>query len=225
MNELVEINEKDYDFLEVVSIKNSKQFTVDIEVEDNHHYILENGVVSHNTISLLPEVSSGIEPLFAKSFIRRDRAGNRVYMHPLYEKLITETHKIPKWFVDAHDLSANEHILVQRIVQKFVDGSVSKTINLQKGTTKEQLSDLLLNNIKYLKGVTVYVDGSRQGQILNRMSDGQVISYLKKNGKLTSNVLTEDDVECNVCSRAKEYKHRDYEDIKKEVLEKILSKK
>jgi ribonucleoside-diphosphate reductase alpha chain len=176
------------------------------------------------TISLLPEVSSSIEPLFAKSFIRRDRAGNRVYIHPLYENLITETHKIPRWFVDAYDLSPSEHFLVQRVVQKFVDGAVSKTINLPKGTTEEQLSELLLNNIKYVKGVTVYVDGSRPGQILNRMSDGQVIAYLKKNGKLASHILTEDDVDCNVCSRAKEYKHREYEDIKKEIIKDLLKK-
>jgi ribonucleoside-diphosphate reductase alpha chain len=177
------------------------------------------------TISLLPEVSSSIEPLFAKSFIRRDRAGNRVYIHPLYENLIKKSFKVPSWFVDAYDLTPAEHIVVQKTVQKFVDGAVSKTINLSKGITKEQLSELLLNNIKYLKGVTVYVDGSRPGQILNRMTDGQVVGYLKKNGKLASHFLTEDDVDCNVCSKAREYKHRDYEDIKKEVLEKVLNKK
>jgi ribonucleoside-diphosphate reductase alpha chain len=177
------------------------------------------------TISLLPEVASSIEPLFAKSFIRRDRAGNRVYIHPLYESLIAKNYKVPSWFVDAYDLTPSEHILVQRVVQKFVDGAVSKTLNLPRETTKDQLSELLLNNLKYLKGVTVYVDGSKAGQILNRMTDGQVISYLKKNGKLASHVLTEDDVECNVCSKAREYKHRDYEDIKKEVMKSVLNKK
>ena len=177
------------------------------------------------TISLLPEVSSSIEPLFAKSFIRRDRAGNRVYIHPLYENLITETHKIPNWFVDAYDLTPNEHILVQKIVQKFVDGAVSKTINLPRGTTKEQLNELLLNNIKHLKGVTVYVDGTRPGQILNRMTDSQVIGYLKKkNGKLAFHSLTEEDVDCNVCSKTREYKHRDMEEIKKQVIERVLNK-
>jgi ribonucleotide reductase alpha subunit len=110
-------------------------------------------------------------------------------------------------------------------VQKFTDGSVSKTVNMPKGTTKEQLSELLLNNIKHLKGVTVYVDGSRSGQILNRMSDVQVAAYLKKNGKDVSHFLSEEDSECSICSRGKTTKTPDMDEIKEKVLKDILSKR
>jgi len=178
------------------------------------------------TISLLPEVTSSIEPLFAKSFIRRDRAGNRIYIHPLYERLILEGKgRIPEWFVDTYDLKPEDHFAVQRVVQKFVDGATSKTINLPKGITKEELSSLLLDNLKYLKGVTVYVDGSRSGQILNRMSEGQVLSYLKKNGKIISHSLEERDTECIPCSRGRETKTLDFKDIKEKVLKDIIFKR
>jgi len=122
------------------------------------------------TISLLADVTSGIEPLPFKAYKRKDRVGDRVYIHPLYERFINDGTKTPDWFVDTADLQPADHFEVQSVVQKYVDGAVSKTINMPKGTTPEQLSKLTLEYIRDLKGVTVYVDGSREGQILNKMT-------------------------------------------------------
>jgi len=131
------------------------------------------------TISLLVEYTSGIEPLFAKAYLRNDRVGGRMYIHPLYEKLILSEEEIPEWFVDAFDLKPSDHFDMQVACQKYTDGAVSKTINLPKGTTKDELSELLLEYLRDLKGVTVYTDGSRNGQILNRVSEEEVRDYLK----------------------------------------------
>lgn len=131
------------------------------------------------TISLLPEVQSGIEPLFLKAYMRSDRVSDRVYIHHIYKDVLTQREQIPDWFVDTDDLKPQDHLETQSAVQKYVDGAVSKTINMPKGTTPEQLGRLTLEYIHDLKGVTVYVDGCRDGQILNRMSKKEVQDYLK----------------------------------------------
>lgn len=127
-------------------------------------------VAPTGTISLLAEVSSSIEPLFMKAYERRDRVSDRMYVHPLYKDLILDgIEETPEWFVDTSDLEPADHLEVQSVVQKHVDGAVSKTINMPKGSTSDELSRLTLEYIHDLKGVTVYVDGSREGQILNKV--------------------------------------------------------
>jgi ribonucleoside-diphosphate reductase alpha chain len=139
------------------------------------------GVAPTGTISLLADVNSGIEPLFRKAYLRKDRVSERMYVHPIYKQLLENKRKIPEWYVDTDDLKPADHFEVQAIVQKYVDGAVSKTINMPKGTTPKQLSKLTLEYIHDLKGVTIYVDGSREGQILNKVTKQEVDKYLKEN--------------------------------------------
>jgi ribonucleoside-diphosphate reductase alpha chain len=123
------------------------------------------------TISLIPECSSGIEPLLGKAYRRADRISERIYIHPRYVELLRSGDEIPDWFVDSYDLQPKDHLEMQAIVQKYTDCAVSKTINLPNDTTAEQLSDLLLEYIHDVKGVTVYRDGCRPGQVLTKMSE------------------------------------------------------
>jgi len=131
------------------------------------------------TISLIADVTSSVEPLFMKAYKRKDRVGDRIYVHPIYKKIMMNGGKTPDWYVDTVDLDPSDHFEIQSIVQKYVDGAVSKTINMPKGTTTEDLSKLTLEYVHDLKGVTVYVDGSRENQILNKVSMKEVKSYLK----------------------------------------------
>jgi len=131
------------------------------------------------TISLLADVTSSIEPLFMKAYKRKDRVGDRIYIHPIFKKIMMNGGKVPDWYVDTVDLDPSDHFEIQSIVQKYVDGAVSKTINMPKGTTAEDLSKLTLEYVHDLKGVTVYVDGSRENQILNKVSMKEIKSYLK----------------------------------------------
>ncbi len=133
------------------------------------------------TISLLPEVSSGIEPLFLKAYKRHDRVSERMYVHEIYRDIIAKKEATPDWFVDTSDLKPEDHFEMQSIVQKYVDGAVSKTINMPTNTTPEQLSALMLEYIYDLKGVTIYVDGSREGQVLKGISKKEVKEHLKGN--------------------------------------------
>lgn len=137
-------------------------------------------VAPTGTISLLPEVTSSIEPLPFKAYLRHDEIGDRAYIHPMYRKIIDNNEKTPDWYVDSTDLKPQDHFETQVAVQKYLDGAVSKTINCPKGFKAEQLSELLLEYIRDLKGVTLYVDGSREGQILNGLTKKQAKEYIAK---------------------------------------------
>lgn len=128
--------------------------------------VTSQAVAPNGTISLLPEVTGSAEPLPFKAYVRHDQIGDRAYIHEIYKGLIENNEPTPKWFVDTTDLKPEDHLETQVAIQKYIDGAVSKTINLPKGTGPDQLSHLLLQYIRDLKGTTCYVDGSREGQIL-----------------------------------------------------------
>jgi ribonucleoside-diphosphate reductase alpha chain len=146
------------------------------------------------TISLIADYTSAIEPLFAKAMIRKDRVSERMYIHPKFQEMILNNEEIPEWFVDSFDLDPRDHFEMQVACQRYCDGSVSKTINLPKETTEEDLSSLMLEYIYDLKGVTVYRDGSREGQILNKVTEEEVRKYLLTD--IAENNLDEDQVKC-----------------------------
>jgi len=147
------------------------------------------------TISLLTNYSSAIEPLFAKAAKRMDRISERIYIHPKYEEMVKKDEEIPDWFVDAFDLEPKDHFEMQVACQRFCDASVSKTINLPEETTTKDLNNLLLEYIYDLKGVTVYRDGSRHGQILKKIPEEEAKKIIKENGDVDSD-MSESDVSC-----------------------------
>ncbi len=146
------------------------------------------------TISLVCNTTSGIEPLFMKGYRRNDRVSERIYIHPQYKKILETRDEVPEWFVDTTDLTPEDHLNTQVACQKFLDGSISKTVNLPKGFSSNNLSELMLEYIHDLKGVTVYVDGSREGQVLNSITEEEAINYLKE--EKVSNSIDEDLVTC-----------------------------
>jgi ribonucleoside-diphosphate reductase alpha chain len=147
------------------------------------------------TTSLLADVSSGIEPVFSLAYKRKDRISERYYVHPkLIEFLESGEKEKPGWLVDVSDLSPEDHLEVQSCCQKFIDNSISKTINCPEGTTKDNLSKLVLEYISDLKGIAIYVDGSKQGQILNKVDIDDIRKNMRE-GKVVS-FQTEDDVQC-----------------------------
>jgi len=148
-------------------------------------------VAPTGTISLLPEATSGIEPLFRKAYMRSDRVSDRMYVHPLYEEALRDgkEEEIKDWFVDTDDLKPADHFETQSIIQKYVDGALSKTINLPKGTTTDELSALTLEYINDLKGVTVYVDGSRDNQILNMVTEEEIKQHLKDKKETSKDMI------------------------------------
>jgi len=145
------------------------------------------------TISIIAGVSSGIEPLFAVAFWRNVLDNEKlVEVHYLFEKVmrerglyskelmdkiaehgtIQEIEEIPydikRIFVTAHDISPVYHIRMQAAFQKWTDNAVSKTVNFKKDATIEDVKTVYLLAYKLgCKGVTIYRDGSREGQVIN----------------------------------------------------------
>ncbi len=145
------------------------------------------------TLSIIAGCSSGIEPLFAVSFVRNVLEGTKLYeVNPVFEKIakergfwskelieeiaakgtLQEIEDVPadvkKAFVTAHDISPLDHVRMQAAFQKHVDNAVSKTVNFPHDATAKDVEE-----VYYLayglgcKGVTVYRDGSRDEQVLS----------------------------------------------------------
>lgn len=154
------------------------------------------------TTSLLPEVSSGVEPIMYKAFKRVDRVSERIYIHPRYKKILMEGKEIPDWFVDSTDLTPKDHFETQATIQRYIDGSISKTLNFPAGTTAEDLSKYLLEYMRDLKGATVYIDGTREGQVYNKLEKAEVLRHIKLEEDTDS--LTPTDVDCSTCKTDKD---------------------
>ncbi len=144
------------------------------------------------SISIIAGSSSGIEPIFAISFIRNVLGGTRLFeTNPLFEriakergfysaKLLEEIAKtgsvqkidsvpedIKKIFVTALDITPEWHVRMQAAFQKYTDNAVSKTVNMPKEATVEDVRKVfeLAWKLK-CKGVTVFRYGSKPEQVL-----------------------------------------------------------
>jgi ribonucleoside-diphosphate reductase alpha chain len=132
------------------------------------------------TISLafFNNVSNGIEPAFSWSYKRRKRANNgeweeydvEDYAYMLYKKLYPEEFKkygLPKCFVSALELSIDDHVNMLSVVQKYVDSSISKTVNIPADYDFESFKDLYKQAwSKGLKGLSTYRPNDTLGSIL-----------------------------------------------------------
>ena len=128
------------------------------------------------TISMIAGCSSGIEPIFAFKFVKSvmenvetGEKHNLEYVHPEYAKL-NPNEVTPDWFVDASNVSPREHVLMQAAWQKHIGNAVSKTINLPSDATIDDVAEAYILAWKTgCKGITVYRDGSRSGQVLTEV--------------------------------------------------------
>ena len=121
------------------------------------------------TISMLHGVSSGIEPIFAAMYNRRWRSNNiwkeQLVVDPLFQQYYDEKKNLQP-FVGAYDVAPEDHIKVQATIQKYIDSCISKTINLPSTSTPEEFSQAALDYAPYLKGLTVYRAGAKDGEPL-----------------------------------------------------------
>jgi len=145
------------------------------------------------TLSIIAGCSSGIEPLFAVSFVRNVMEGTKMYeVNPYFEKIAKERgfwskelieeiaekgslkdvsgipDDVKKTFITAHDISPLDHVRMQAAFQKHVDNAVSKTVNFSHNACPKDVEDVYF--LAYglgCKGLTVYRDGSRDEQVLS----------------------------------------------------------
>jgi ribonucleoside-diphosphate reductase alpha chain len=150
-------------------------------------------VAPTGTLSIIAACSSGVEPLFALSFIRRVMDDDELLeVNPCFEKIAREKgfyspdlmnriartgsiadiddipEEVRRVFVTAHDVDPQWHVRMQAAFQKYTDNAVSKTVNLPNDATTEDV--LKVYNLAFelgCKGITIYRDGSKQNQVLS----------------------------------------------------------
>lgn len=154
------------------------------------------------TTSMVCDVSSGIEPMFAAAYKRKYRDGEElkteVVIHPLFAKYMVEGKSV-KHFQGAHELKIKDHFEMQRICQRHLDNACSKTINIPHGTSEDELSELYMEYFPELKGVTVYPDGSRENQPLTPMDLDEAVEYVKKHKGAAVAAAGMDNCKSGVC--------------------------
>jgi ribonucleoside-diphosphate reductase alpha chain len=123
------------------------------------------------TISRIAGCSSSIEPIFAFEVISKILDGEIKDIHPLYREWQDKhpDEPLPDYFITAGEVKPVDHIKMQEIFQEYVDSAVSKTINFPNEATREELADAYLMAFDMnVKGITVYRDGCRAVQVLNK---------------------------------------------------------
>ncbi len=144
------------------------------------------------TLSIIADCSSGVEPLFALSFVKNVMDNDRLvevnkyfkqiakeegfYSEELMRKIagtgsLKEIDDIPseykRIFVTAHEVLPKWHVRTQAAFQKFVDNAVSKTVNFSNSATVKDVEDVYMLAYRLgCKGITIFRDGSRDSQVL-----------------------------------------------------------
>ena len=159
----------------------------------NYRNATTTTIAPTGTLSIIAGCSSGIEPLFALSFVRRVMDNDELLeVNPYFEKVARERgfyskklmdtiamqgsihslaevpDNVKRIFVTAHDVSPEWHIRMQAAFQKYTDNAVSKTVNLPREATEKDVRNVydLAYELK-CKGVTIYRDGSKENQVLS----------------------------------------------------------
>jgi ribonucleoside-diphosphate reductase alpha chain len=173
--------------------------------EDIREGIKKYGIRNSHLLTVAPTgstgtmvgVSTGLEPYFSFSYFRSGRLGKFIEVKAdivqeyLNEHPEADPNNLPHWFVSAMDLTPEAHADVQCVIQRWIDSSISKTVNAPKGYTVDQVKKVYERLYKGgAKGGTVYVDGSRDTQVLslkaeeNTFEDDHEVEMKDNKGKV-----------------------------------------
>jgi len=142
---------------------------------------LLTSIAPTGTISLMADnVSSGLEPVFSFSYMRtvllpdgtrrQEEVSDHAYR--LYKRMFGENAQLPDYFVDAQRLTPAEHVVMQAAVQKYIDASISKTINCPEDISFEAFKDVYTQAYALgCKGCTTYRPNDITGAVLTVKKD------------------------------------------------------
>jgi ribonucleoside-diphosphate reductase alpha chain len=170
------------------------------------------------TLSIIAGCSSGIEPLFALSYIHNILDGaHLIEVNPYFAEMVkregfyseelmqqlasgTQLHTvenipdyIKRLFVTAHEISPEWHVRMQAAFQKSTHNAVSKTVNFPYEATQEDIAKVYMMAYELgLKGITIYRDRSREAQPLSTSQVGRKVKEVgiapRKRAKVTTGV-------------------------------------
>lgn len=157
------------------------------------------------TLSIIANCSSGVEPLFAVSYVRTVMDNDRlIEVNPIFEEVavkrgfygqelmaliadhgtVHDVEDVPedvqRVFVTAHDILPEWHIKMQAAFQTHTDNAVSKTVNFGNDATADDVRKVY--DLAYesgVKGVTIYRDGSKDNQVLSTGKTGQTADVIE----------------------------------------------
>jgi ribonucleoside-diphosphate reductase alpha chain len=150
--------------------------------------------------AIVARVTSGVEPIFATSYKRRVKENDgygktfktyTVY-HPIIEKLFKTDEQLPSYVTTSHKIDPYFRVKMQGIIQKYIDSSISSTVNLANEVTVETVADIYMTAYKAnLKGITVYREGSREGILITNEKQEKNDKNLEKSKtkKLSNDTL------------------------------------
>jgi ribonucleoside-diphosphate reductase alpha chain len=149
--------------------------------EDVRENILAHGIRNSHLLTVAPTgstgtmvgVSTGLEPYFSFTYYRSGRLGKFIEVKAdivedyLKRNPEADANDLPEWFISSMNLAPEAHADVQCVIQNWIDSSISKTVNAPRGYTVEEVQKVYERLYKGgAKGGTVYVDGSRDSQVL-----------------------------------------------------------
>ena len=147
--------------------------------EDIEKFGIRNSTISTvaptGSGAIVARVTSGVEPIFETSYKRRVKRNDGYgktfdeynVVHPTIKKLFGDDKNLPDYIVTAHNIDPFFRVKMQGIIQKYIDSSISSTVNLAEDTPVETVAEIYMQAYKAgLKGITVYREGSREGILI-----------------------------------------------------------
>jgi ribonucleoside-diphosphate reductase alpha chain len=144
------------------------------------------------SIGTMLQVSTGVEPNYAFSYNRRTVSLNKEEtVYKVDTKIVADYKKatgndtLPDYFVSSEQIPYEQRIEVQATLQRFIDASISSTVNLPNSITIEDVANLyLLAWKKGLKGITIWRDGCQRQAILTKENSGSEEQPVLKRGEI-----------------------------------------
>jgi len=126
--------------------------------------------------AIVARVTSGIEPIFATSYKRMVKKNDGGYgkefeqytvYHPIIKEIFETDENLPEYVTTAHSIDPFFRVKLQGTIQKYIDSSISSTVNLREDIPVDTVADIYMTAYENgLKGITVYREGSREGILI-----------------------------------------------------------
>lgn len=126
--------------------------------------------------AIVARVTSGVEPIFATSYKRMVKKNDGGYgkefeeytvYHPIINQLFGTDEDLPNYVTTAHKIDPFFRVKMQGTIQKYIDSSISSTVNLREDIPIDTVADIYMTAYENgLKGITVYREGSREGILI-----------------------------------------------------------
>jgi len=174
---------------------------IDEKILDYQAHVTKNTIAPNGTLTEIVESGgSGIEPIFAKYYIRRERATTNewkdwfIFNHLVRQELVRTGLDVtkenadkldPNLWVTAYELNNDDKLNLIKVIQKYIDSSISVTYNLKEDSSVEDVKHIFMQSWKNgAKGVTVYRENSRAGVLI---TDTNYKKFINNDLKRTSN--------------------------------------